>query len=173
MLRRAWFLTALAVLPLSALTIWAVVRPPGTVVSRVGAGPREPGEIAVRAYTWGFSPRVIRVDPGAAVRFAVVSDDLRHGFAINELGVNLQLVPGQEGRSPSVTVNLPPGRYTIQCSVFCGLGHASMKATLVVGDPGPSPGQILPWLVSAVSLAAVAAFAVVTRVRRRHDGEAA
>lgn len=171
MLRRACFLTALAVLPLGALTVWGVVRPPGTVVSRVGAGAREPGEIFVRAYTWGFSPRVIRVDPGDAVRFAVVSDDLRHGFAVNELGVNLQLVPGQESRSPTVAVDLPPGRYTVQCSVFCGLGHASMKATLVVGDPGPSPGQALPWLISAVSLAAVAAFAAVIRVRRPHDGE--
>ncbi len=172
MLRRAFLLTTLAVLPLSALTIWAVVRPPGPVAARVGVDPREPGEIAIRAYTWGFSPRMIRVDPRDAVRFAVASDDLRHGFAINELGVNLQLVPGRESRSPTVTVDLPPGRYTIHCSIFCGLGHASMKAMLVVGDPGPPPGQILPWLISAVSLGAVAAFAVIIRVRRRHDGEA-
>lgn len=171
MWRRAVALTALATGPLSGLVIWAVIGSPGRVVS-VGDPPaHEASEIAVRASTWAFTPSVIRARPHDTLRFAVASDDIQHGFAINELGINLQLVAGQERRSPTVTLALPPGRYVIHCSVFCGLGHPSMKATLVVGDPGPTLGQRLPWIASLAGLVAVAGFAARARARpgRRED----
>ncbi len=114
-------------------------------------------EVTVRAYAWGFSPRAIGVAPHEAVRFTVRSDDMNHGFAINELGLNLPLAPRQVVRSPAITVRLPPGRYTVHCSVFCGTGHAVMKAQLVVGDPGPAAASRWPWLVSLGMLSATVA----------------
>ncbi len=167
--RRALLTTAGAAAPLVAAVIWmaggfAAAVPPA---DDPGAGPVR--EIALRVYAWGFSPRVVRVRPGQAVRFVVRTEDITHGFAINELRLNLPLRPGHEARSPVVDVNLPEGTYTIHCSTFCGLGHPSMKAKLIVGTPGPAPGGSAPWIASA--LAAVAVVAVV-RLARAGDRRA-
>lgn len=160
--RRALLLTAGAAAPLVAAVIWlagglAAVAPPA---EEPAAGPVR--EIAVSVHAWGFSPGVVRVRPGQRVRFVVRSDDVTHGFAINELGLNLPLHPGRAVRSPELDVALPEGTYTIHCSTFCGLGHASMKAKLIVGAPGPAPERGAPWLASALALAAVAALLGLT-----------
>jgi heme/copper-type cytochrome/quinol oxidase subunit 2 len=63
-------------------------------------------------------------------------------------------------------MTLPEGTYTIHCSVFCGLGHPSMKAKLVVGAPPPAPGSALPWLASAAALAAAAVFVAAAQGSR-------
>jgi heme/copper-type cytochrome/quinol oxidase subunit 2 len=154
---RAVLLVVAAVSGLVALaigTVYGVVRggPGGEGVLRDGVR-----EITLRGHTWGFSPSVLRVRPGESVRFVVESEDMHHGFAINELGLNLQLEPGRSARSPVVKVDLPEGVYPVHCSVFCGLGHASMKARLVVGAPPPPPRRLAPWLASAAALAVAAA----------------
>ena len=169
-LLRALLLTGMAVAPLFALIVWTAYAPGAEGPPRQAAGTEGPSEIPMRAYTWGFSRKVIRVNPNDAVRFAVRSEDIKHGFAINELGINLQLVPGREVRSPEVRVALPEGRYTIHCSIFCGLGHPSMKATLVVGDPGLTAGNVLPWVASFVSLMTVGGFAAFASRSRRPRG---
>lgn len=160
---RAALLTVLGVAPLGALIVVAVRGFPAgdsAVEEVLGDGPRE---IALRAYAWGFSPRVVRVNPGDTVRFLVESEDIGHGFAINELGLNVQLRPEKQTRTRSVKIEIPEGTYTIHCSVFCGLGHAAMKAHLIVGNPGPPPGTALPWIASLAGLAGFAAFAVYAR----------
>lgn len=161
-LPRALLLTTAAALPLVAAILWMAGALSAAVEPGRGAG-SGPREIPIRVHAWGFSPSVVRVAPGQQVRFVVVSDDIRHGFAINELNLNLQLRPGQEARTPAVDVNLPEGTYVIHCSTFCGLGHPSMKAKLIVGDPGPAPGARAPWLASLVALAAVVGLALVVR----------
>ncbi len=163
---RALLLTAAAVGPLLAAIVWAVPGPVPTEPAAAGGGGAGPREIAIRVYAWGMSPSVIAVRPGETVRFSVWTDDIMHGFAINELDLNLQLRAGQEARSPAVAVSLPEGTYTVHCSVFCGLGHPAMKARLVVGAPGPAPGSRAPWIASLASLALVAAFAAVARATR-------
>jgi heme/copper-type cytochrome/quinol oxidase subunit 2 len=49
------------------------------------------------------------VSRGQTVRFVVSTDDLDHGIAINELGINLQLHPGVEATSRAVVVDVPDG----------------------------------------------------------------
>jgi cytochrome c oxidase subunit 2 len=153
---RALLLAVVTVSGLAAVVI-------GTVHVLAGAGSGGEGvlrdgvrEITLRGYTWGFSPSVLRVGPGERVRFVVESEDMHHGFAISELGLNLQLGPGRSARSPVVTVDLPEGVYAVHCSVFCGLGHSSMKARLVVGAPPPPPGRIAPWIASVAAVAVAA-----------------
>ena len=163
---RSVLLTTAAVFLLGTLTIWTVDGPQALISASPGARRDGVKEFSIRVYAWGFSPKVIRVDPGETVRFRVVSDDIQHGFAINELGLNLQLVSGREVRSPDVKVALPPGKYPIQCSTFCGLGHPSMKASLVVGDPGPTPAAAVPWIASLLALAAAGSFAALAAGRR-------
>jgi cytochrome c oxidase subunit 2 len=158
---RSLLATTAAAIPLVALVGWGALGPAGGVSDGAGRAGETPREIAVHVYAWGMSPRVIRVDPGESVRFVVSTDDIMHGFAINELGVNLALRPGHAVPSPAVTVGLLEGSYPIHCSVFCGLGHSAMKARLVVGRPGPAPASRAPWLASAAGLAFVAVFTAV------------
>ena len=165
MLRSA-LLTIAAVLLLAALTIWTVEGLEAFLSLSPTPGSDGVKDISIRGHSWGFAPRVIRVEPGDTVRFRVVSDDIKHGFAINELGLNLQLALGREVRSPDVRVALPPGTYSIHCSTFCGLGHSTMKASLVVGDPGPTAGARVPWIASLLTLAAAGSFALLAAGRR-------
>ena len=165
-LRRSALLTTGAVLLLAALAFWTVEGVGAFLSVSPAAGSDGVKDIPVHARSWGFTPRIIHVEPGDTVRFRVVSDDIKHGFAINELGLNLQLAAGREVRSPDVTIALPPGKYTIHCSTFCGLGHSTMKANLVVGDPRPSAAARVPWLASLLTLAAATSFAAFAARRR-------
>jgi heme/copper-type cytochrome/quinol oxidase subunit 2 len=159
-------LTVAAVATLGAAVVWAAyglagVIPAGDDVTRNGVR-----QVTIHGHSWGFSPNVIRVAPGETVQFIVQSEDLRHGFSINELGINLPLAPGRDSRSPAVKVDLPEGVYPIHCSVFCGIGHPSMKARLVVGAPPPAPGSRLPWIASLLSVAAAVGFGAWARAGR-------
>lgn len=163
---RSALLTAVLVIPLATLVVWTAGAPwaPDSTNGREGDdGVRE---VAVRVYAWGFSPRTINVVPGQTVRFVALSEDIGHGFAINELGVNLPLRAGQHVHSPAVTVNLPEGIYEIHCSAFCGLGHPSMKGRLVVGAPRPRLSSLAPWLASLAVFGSMAGFAAAVRARR-------
>jgi len=158
--------TMAAVAALGAAVVWAAyglagVIPAGDGVTRDGVR-----QVTIDGHTWGFSPNVIRVAPGETVQFIVRSEDLQHGFSINELGINLPLAPGRETRSPVVKVALPEGIYPIHCSVFCGIGHPSMKARLVVGAPPPAPVSRLPWIASVLSAAAAVGFGAWARAGR-------
>jgi heme/copper-type cytochrome/quinol oxidase subunit 2 len=162
---RSLLATAAATALLAAAIVWAVsplaapVDAPGAVG---GDGVRE---IPVRVHAWGLRPSVIRVAPGQRVRFVAVTDDVMHGFAINELGVNLALAPGRTSRSADVEVTLAEGTYPIHCSVFCGLGHGAMKGHLVVGAPPPDPKRRAPWIATALTVALAALVGVVGRRR--------
>ncbi len=158
---RALLLTAAAFVPLVAAVIWMAGGLAAAVPPPDGGDGAVEREVTIHVHAWGFSPSVIRVAPGQRVRFVVSSEDIAHGFAINELGLNLQLRHGSQVRSPAVDVNLPEGTYAIHCSVFCGLGHPSMEAKLVVGAPGPAPGGRAPWVASALAVAAVVGLALV------------
>jgi heme/copper-type cytochrome/quinol oxidase subunit 2 len=158
---RSLLLTAAALLPLGAAVVWAAY-PPWSSATAARVSGDGVLEIPVRVHAWGFSPRVIQVAPRQTVRFVASSDDIGHGFAINELGVNLPLRVGVPMRSSAVTVNLPDGVYEIHCSVFCGLGHPAMKGRLVVGTPRRDPLSAAPWLASlAVGLGAASLVALM------------
>jgi cytochrome c oxidase subunit II len=160
--RRTLALSVAATLALIAAVITLAERPWQTTSVADETSSTGVREIHVRVFAWGFSPSVIRVSPGQTVRFVVSTDDMRHGFAINELGVNLQLRPGENVTSPAVVVGIPDGVYSIHCSAFCGLGHASMKGRLAVGTTGSAAtASRPPWIASLLSVAVAAGFAVV------------
>lgn len=160
---RALLLTVGAIVP-AALAVVGMSGAFSPLVPPAADGGRDgPREILIRAHAWGFSPSVVHVKPGQTVRFVVESEDIRHGFALNELNMNLPLFPGRQARSPALAVDLPEGTYAIHCSTFCGLGHPAMKAKLIVGAPGPSPGVRAPWVASALAVAAVVALGLVAR----------
>lgn len=124
-------------------------------------------EISVQE--WSFTPAVIKVNPGDKVQFVLTSKDVWHGFAINELDVNLT-IPSEKTVTKDVVIpaDIADGVYTMYCSVFCGLGHPYLKGQVIIGNPklflGVGLGRILPY-IATLSMAAI--FTVTILIGRR------
>ncbi|HEY8448142.1 MAG TPA: cytochrome c oxidase subunit II [Thermomicrobiales bacterium] len=98
-------------------------------------GPNE-YEAVIVAYIWAFqvSPDIssneIHVPVGANVTFKVTSTDVIHGFMIERTDVNAMIIPGQV-TEVSYTFD-KPGEYLIICHEYCGTGHHTMFAKVIV-----------------------------------------
>ena len=99
-------------------------------------------EITVLAFQWGFgfvtedgrlSRNAVRVKPSEKVLFRLLSNDVIHGFSIPVAGITTELDPAT---TQQIWIRAPkePGKYLIQCLNYCGIGHAQMKAWLVVDE---------------------------------------
>lgn len=87
-------------------------------------------EFDVTARQFEFDPSTITVDEGDTVKLNVTSEDTPHGISIAAFGVSQTLTPNSTKTIEFVADKA--GTYPIVCSVVCGSGHSSMKATLVV-----------------------------------------
>jgi cytochrome c oxidase subunit 2 len=75
----------------------------------------------------------LRVPAGRPVNLLLNSVDVIHSFFVRELRMKQDLVPGM--RIPFHFVADVPGTYEIPCAELCGLGHAQMRATMIVLQP--------------------------------------
>ena len=64
------------------------------------------------------------------MRITATSEDVQHGFAISEYGINQTINPGEQTVIEFTADK--NGSFTYYCSIFCGMGHRSMKGTLIV-----------------------------------------
>lgn len=129
-------------------------------------------EFNITVSQWSITSSVIKVNPGEKVRLIVTSTDIKHGFAINELGINLSLESEVALTHETVVpIDIDPGVYTMYCSVFCGIGHPYMKGNIIIGDPTTFSGinitQFLPYLGTAVMVGIVTASIILVRRKDR------
>lgn len=96
--------------------------------------------LTVVAFQWGFafitaekeiSRNAAIVKPGERVLFRIVTNDVIHGFNIPVASITAEIDPG-DVRELWIRAPKKPGKYLIQCVNYCGVGHAMMKAWLVV-----------------------------------------
>jgi cytochrome c oxidase subunit 2 len=95
-----------------------------------GASPAAGGAaqaITLTATNFKYDKAEYKVKKGQPVTITLKDGEGMHGAAINEFKVNLK----KDGESATFTPD-KAGTYTIQCSVMCGTGHATMKSTLIV-----------------------------------------
>ena len=86
--------------------------------------------VDIVASKFKFEPEPIVVKKGERVRLAARSADVTHSIAIPQFKVNL-VIPA--GETSFVEFNADKeGVFQSQCSVYCGLGHAKMRGTLIV-----------------------------------------
>jgi cytochrome c oxidase subunit II len=90
--------------------------------------------VKVTAERYKFTPDPIVVRTGENVRVELTSKDTTHGFALPEYNIDVKVEPGKTSTASFTARNV--GEFPIHCSVFCGLGHPSMRATLVVLPAG-------------------------------------
>jgi cytochrome c oxidase subunit 2 len=83
--------------------------------------------ITLTATNFKYDQAEYKVKKGQPVTITLKDGEGMHGAAINEFKVNLK----KDGESATFTPD-KAGTYTIQCSVMCGAGHATMKSTLIV-----------------------------------------
>lgn len=92
--------------------------------------PHKRVELIARKYE--FSAQEIVLRKGVPVTFALATPDFVHGFAVPDLNLRADLIPGR-----TVEVTFTPtraGRYVFLCDNFCGESHDRMSGFLIVTD---------------------------------------
>lgn len=88
--------------------------------------------IELTARQFEFDPAVITVKKGDHVVIHAKSEDVSHGFALPDFGVNMALTPGD-----TKTIEFDAtkaGEFEFFCSISCGRGHSGMNGKLIVEE---------------------------------------
>src|SRR6185436_6091220 len=96
---------------------WPIVEPP--------AG----GDAYLMGRMWQWYP-ALRLRMGETYRIHLSSLDLQHGFSLQPLNMNFQVLPGYDH-----VLTLTPtskGEFTLVCNEFCGIGHDKMFTKIIV-----------------------------------------
>jgi cytochrome c oxidase subunit 2 len=100
--------------------------------SRASAG--QVREFKITAKKYSYEPDRFEVDQGDHVRLIVTSTDADHGIAIKPLKIKQTVPKGETGTIEFDATQA--GTFDIGCADWCGKGHKTMHATLVVRAPG-------------------------------------
>lgn len=106
---------------------------PDVLPSRVQPmGTMEEGErvIHVWAMQYEFVPGQVVVREGEDVRLVLRTIDVKHGLAIPALNAEAT-VEDDQVKTLEFTPD-KPGRFAMECSAYCGLGHMFMEGQLIV-----------------------------------------
>lgn len=110
-------------------------------------------EIRVKAFSYGYVPRQMRVNKGDKVRVIVTNIDKASGITKNPDVIMGYTIYGPYGlrtdlaipRGVSVINEFVAdiaGEYEIYCNHFCGPLHLEMRATFFVDDPKKGPSNL-------------------------------
>jgi cytochrome c oxidase subunit II len=102
------------------------------VAAAVAAQGPEEAHVSLIAMKFDFLPDKVTVKKGKPVVLDISTIDRVHGFAIPELKLRFDVVPGE-----TTHVRIAPertGRFTFRCDNFCGDGHEEMEGAIVVEE---------------------------------------
>ncbi|HET9514590.1 MAG TPA: hypothetical protein VFO95_11740 [Gemmatimonadales bacterium] len=86
-------------------------------------------DIYLMAMTYTWTP-ILKLQEGAEYILHLSALDVNHGFNLNPLNVNFQVVPGYDyGLRVTPTA---AGDFRIICNEFCGIGHHTMVGRVIV-----------------------------------------
>jgi cytochrome c oxidase subunit 2 len=80
---------------------------------------------------WQWYP-ILELEKDQSYRFHLSSMDWNHGFSLQPVNINLQIVPGYE-----MVLTVTPdqaGEFTVVCNEFCGIGHHLMLGKIYVKE---------------------------------------
>lgn len=87
------------------------------------------GDAYLLGRMWQWYPR-LKLREGETYRLHISSSDLQHGFSLQPINMNFQVLPGYDH-----VLTITPtqaGDYTIVCNEFCGAGHHAMIGKIIV-----------------------------------------
>ena len=82
---------------------------------------------------WQWWP-LLELEKGQTYRLHISSMDWQHGFSVQPVNINTQIVPGYE-----MVLTITPdtdGNQTIICNEYCGIGHHNMVGKIYVTEGG-------------------------------------
>jgi len=85
-------------------------------------------KVTMRKYA--IVPSLIRAKKGENLVLLVSTEDVQHGFAVEQLDINEPVQPGRPAEIAIDTRNR--GEFRVACSIICGPGHDRMQAKIVV-----------------------------------------
>ncbi len=91
--------------------------------------PPPKSDIFIRAHQFGWEP-ILKLKVGQSYKLHLGSMDMNHGFSLQPINMNFQVVPGWDN-----ILNITPtttGVFHIVCNEYCGLGHHTMIGKLYV-----------------------------------------
>ncbi len=80
---------------------------------------------------WQWYP-ILELEKDQSYRLHLSSMDWSHGFSLQPVNINLQIVPGYE-----MVITVTPdqaGEFTVVCNEFCGIGHHLMLGKIFVKE---------------------------------------
>jgi cytochrome c oxidase subunit II len=89
------------------------------------------GDVYMWARQWQWYP-ILELVKGEEYRIHVSSLDVQHGFSIQPVNLNFQILPGYD-----YVITLTPttsGEFTIVCNEYCLIGHHTMVGRIFVND---------------------------------------
>ncbi len=89
-------------------------------------------ELQMVARMWAFQPSTVRLPVGSTVDLYVTSQDIIHGFKVEQHNINLMAVPGAINYM-RVTFN-KPGEFMYACHEFCGAAHHTMAGRFIIEE---------------------------------------
>lgn len=104
-----------------------------------------------------YKHRIGTFEKKGHLKLSVVSSDVQHGYALNELGILIATNRPKVGFKFGAPVfwegDLPDEdvTYSSFCHIFCGLGHPDMKMKFVIGAGSPETGKYVYWAVVAIN----------------------
>jgi cytochrome c oxidase subunit 2 len=90
----------------------------------------QPVTIKVVMKRYSIEPNPIRLKQGQPVTLDVSTQDVQHGFNVQELNIDEPIQPGKPA-----TIHVTPrekGQFNVECDIVCGPGHDNMQGTIVV-----------------------------------------
>lgn len=91
---------------------------------------KTPDTVFIHLRQYEFDPGIIEVNQGDNVELLVTSDDVVHGFAIPDYGINELIYPGHPVWIRFVADTT--GTFVMECSIYCDVGHYDMTGQLIV-----------------------------------------
>jgi len=80
---------------------------------------------------WEWWP-LLELERNKSYRLHISSMDWQHGFSLQPINVNMQIMPGYE-----MVITVTPdssGEFTIICNEYCGINHHTMLGKIYVVD---------------------------------------
>ncbi len=93
--------------------------------------PPDGADVYLLARLWQWYP-MLELKKDVTYRLHLNSIDWNHGFSLQPVNINIQVVPGYE-----MVLNITPnkaGEYTIVCNEYCGIMHHSMLGKIWVKE---------------------------------------
>ena len=87
------------------------------------------GDAYMLARMWQFTP-VLKLKKGQTYRLHLSSLDVNHGFSLQPLNMNFQIVPGYDHVLTITPTSV--GEFSVICNEFCGVGHQLMTGKIIV-----------------------------------------